>query len=121
MPCSYRFNRRGSCWLALPSEPVAHGLAHHKFQVPALQPWQFFSEHRYALPVTARHARDIGAPEESMRPIGIEDAMQPIVYIAERIRRVGIAWSAGRLYRDVRTLRQRAQRIKVDERRGALR
>src|SRR6476661_5057014 len=49
------------------------------------QPSQFLGEQGDALTIAARHARDVGAPEEPLGPVCIEDPMQPVVDIAKRI------------------------------------
>src|SRR5882724_3921049 len=56
-----------------PAEPIADGIAHHQLLVASLEPRQLFGEHRHALPVRARHAGDIGAPEAAPRAEGVED------------------------------------------------
>src|SRR5687767_2965601 len=67
----------------VPADPRAKTAAHHVFQVGAPQPRQFFGEERDALPVAARHPRDVGAPEHPLRPERIEDAVQSVTDIAE--------------------------------------
>src|SRR5215472_10362797 len=52
---------------APPAEPVGDRLPHHQILVATLEPWQLFGEHRHALPVRARHAGDVGAPEAALR------------------------------------------------------
>src|SRR5271168_4867801 len=52
---------------ALPTEPIADRLSHDELLVAALEPRQFLGEHRHALPIRARHAGDVGAPEAALR------------------------------------------------------
>src|SRR6202035_3111519 len=69
----------------LPADPVAERLAHHQFQVGALQPGQFLAEQCHALAPRTMHAGDVGAPEHASRAERVEDTMQWVVYGAERI------------------------------------
>src|SRR5512132_2637802 len=57
----------------LPTEPVDDGPTHHPLEVAALQPRQLLGEHRHALPIRARHAGDVGAPEGALGPERLED------------------------------------------------
>src|SRR5215813_6801407 len=86
----------------VPADPVADAAAHHQLRVAALEPRELFREQRHALPVRARHARDIRAPEHPRRAERVEDALELVVDVAERIGLRGIARRAGRLDRNVR-------------------
>src|SRR5438445_127065 len=91
--------RVSSLW-QLPPDPVADGPPHHQLLVAALQPRQLVREHRHALPVRARHAGDVGAPEHPRRPEGVVDAPQLVVEVAEGIGLARVARRAGGLDRD---------------------
>src|SRR5277367_87049 len=54
-----------------PPDPVRKPLPHHQLQVAPRQPRHLLGEHRHALTVAARHARDVRAPEKPLRPIGV--------------------------------------------------
>src|SRR5262249_12648008 len=84
-----------------PSEPVADRISHHQLQVTPLEPGQLFREHRHALPVRARHAGDIGAPEAALRAEGVNDLPDILVDVTMGIGLARIARRAGELYRDV--------------------
>src|SRR5437870_13906601 len=92
---------------ALPAEPVDDRAAHHAFEVPPLQPRQLLREHRHALPIRARHARDVRAPERAPGPEGLEDLAQITVDVLVRIGLARIAWRARHLDPDVGILRER--------------
>src|SRR5947208_5751112 len=81
----------------VPSDPLAEAAAHHVLQIPAPKPSQFLGEERDALPVAAGHAGDVGAPEETFRSERIENTMQSVVDIWERIGLRGIMRRTGRL------------------------
>src|SRR5262252_239201 len=68
----------------LPTKPRAYRFAHHEFHVASLEPGQFFREHRHTLPVRARHAGDISAPEAMLRPEGVEYLLEIGVNVAIR-------------------------------------
>src|SRR5919197_426589 len=74
--------RRRSSGGAFPAEPVADGVAHHQLLVAALQPGQFFREHRHALPVGAGHAGNVGAPEAALRTKSVKDPADVLVDVA---------------------------------------
>src|SRR2546428_10212972 len=76
-----------------PAEPIADGISHHQLLVASLEPRQLFGEHRHALPVRARHAGDIGAPERALRPERLEDLTQIAVDVPERVGLTRIARS----------------------------
>src|SRR5690348_16327136 len=69
----------------VPAEPVADRAAHDQLLIAALQPRQLLGEHRHALTVRAPHARDVGPPEHSRRAERIEDSLELVVDVAERI------------------------------------
>src|SRR5215471_740538 len=66
-------DRRMSLRRPLPPEPVDDGPAHHPLEIAAREPRQLLGEHRDALPVRDRHARDVGSPEASVRREGLND------------------------------------------------
>src|SRR5439155_26407986 len=72
----------------VPAPPGAHGLAHDEMLVTLWQPGQLLGEHRHALPPGARHLRDVGSPEQTRGPEGVE------------------AWCTGRLDGDIGMLGQ---------------
>ncbi len=104
----------------IPADPLAQAAAHHVLKVLALQPRQLFGEEGDALAPGARHAGDVGAPEEALRAERIEDAVQAVLDVAVRIALRGIVRRAGRLQRDVRQFRQRHQFVEMDEGLGVL-
>src|SRR5271167_4849868 len=77
-------------------------LPHDQFLIAALEPRQLFGEHRYALPVGARHAGDVGAPEAALRAERIEHLPDVFVDVAKGVGLARIAWRAGELERDIR-------------------
>src|SRR6476620_5393067 len=79
---------------SLPPKPLAHRFSHYQFHVASLEPGQLFREHGHALPVRARHAGDIGAPEATPRAEGVEYLMKIGVNVAIRVGLVRIAWRA---------------------------
>src|SRR5262249_46620769 len=85
----------------VPADPLANAPAHHEFRIAALQPRQLFGEQRDALTVSAWHAGDVSAPEHPRRAEGVEDALELVVDVAERIGLRRIAGRAGGLDRDV--------------------
>src|SRR5205814_1056735 len=85
----------------LPAEPGADRLPHHQLLVAPLEPGQLFCEHRHALPVRARHAGDIGAPEAALRAERVKDLPEILVDIAVRIGLARIARRARELHCDI--------------------
>src|SRR4029077_18516606 len=81
----------------VPADPFADAPTHHVLEVLALQPRQFLGEEGDALPPGARHAGDIGAPEEALRPERVENSMQAVLDVAEGIALRRIMRRAGRL------------------------
>src|SRR5207302_7409547 len=92
-----------------PAEPVAQRLAHYEVKVAPLQPRQFLSEQRHALPPGAVHAGDVGAPEHPLGAERVKTAVQMRVQAADRVSVLGIARLAGRLDRYVRVFGYRQQ------------
>ena len=70
---------RGDSEPEVPADPLREAAAHDLLEVFALEPGQLLGEERHALAIGAGHAGDVGAPEEPVRPEGIEQAMQRIV------------------------------------------
>src|SRR5580693_4841148 len=101
--------------LILPADELTEAAAHHVLKLFPLQPRQFLSKEGHALPVAARHAGNVGAPKETLWPERVEDAVQPVLNISERIILRRIVRRPGRLHRDVRQLRQRHQFVEMDE------
>jgi len=66
----------------LPAEPVADGVPHHQLLVPALEPRQLLGEHRHTLPIGARHAGDVSAPEAALRAERVDDLADVFVDVA---------------------------------------
>src|SRR3970040_1354485 len=67
--------------LDFPPKPLAHPPPHDPLQVLALQPRQFLGEERDALLVGARQAREIGAPERTLRAervVGLADVRMKV-------------------------------------------
>src|SRR5262249_51409288 len=85
----------------LPAEPVADGIPHDQLLVASLEPGQLFREHRHALPVRARHAGDIGAPEAALRAERVKDLPNILVNVAVGIGLARIARRTGELHRDI--------------------
>src|SRR6185437_2836794 len=106
--------------LGVPADPVAETAAHHVFEIAALQPGQFLGEEGYALTIAAGHAGDVGAPEHTLRTKGVENTMQAVLDIAERIALRRIMRRAGRLDRDIGQFCQRQQLIQTYEGLGVL-
>src|SRR4051812_3157272 len=69
--------RRG----ALPTKPVDNGLAHHELEISPFQPGHLFGEHRHALTVRDRHARDVGSPETALGSESLDDLAQIAVNV----------------------------------------
>src|SRR5438874_12574338 len=67
----------------LPVEPIAHGAAHHQFEVLAFEPGQFLGEEGHALQPRARHAGDVGPPEKTLRPEGVVKLPDVFVDVAK--------------------------------------
>src|SRR5205814_1413613 len=84
-----------------PAEPVADRATHHQFEVAALQPWHLFGEHRDALLPRAGHAGDIGAPEATLRPEGLDDLLRVFVDVPVGVRLARIAGRSGAFDRDI--------------------
>src|SRR5258707_8556723 len=97
----YQDKDTASIELVIPADPLAETAAHHLLEVTAFQPRQLFGEHGNALAIGARHAGDVGAPEETVGPVGVENAAQPVMQVLERVRMGGIARCAGCLDGDV--------------------
>src|SRR6187455_1820434 len=76
---------RTSVELVVPADPLREPATHHLLEVLAFQPRQLFGEHGHALPVAAGHAGDVGSPEQAIGTVGVEDPMQAIVQILERV------------------------------------
>src|SRR5262249_34120863 len=85
----------------LPAEPVGDGIPHDQLLVASLEPGQLFREHRHALPVRARHAGDIGAPEAALRAERVKDLPDILVNVAVGIGLARIARRTGELHRDI--------------------
>jgi len=79
------------------------------------EPGQLLGEERDALAVAAEHAGDVGAPEHALGPERVEDSMQPVLDVAERIILRRIMRRAGGLDRDIGQLRQRHQFVEMDK------
>src|SRR5882762_3908602 len=86
---------------SFPAEPVADRLAHHELLVVALEPGEFFGEHRHALPIGARHARDVGAPEAALRAERVDDLADVVVDVAVGVGLARIARSTRELDRHI--------------------
>src|SRR5215469_2498604 len=99
----------------VPADPRTKSAAHHVIAVGTRKPRQFLGKKCDALPVAALHASEVGAPEEALRAECIEDAMQPVLDVAEWIGLCRIMRRAGRLHRDIRQFRERHQLIEMDE------
>src|SRR5579864_7886247 len=69
----------------IPAEPFGDAAAHDVLELLALQPRQLLSEEGDALAIAARHARDVGAPEEAFWSECVVDAMQAVLDVLERI------------------------------------
>src|SRR5438445_9463649 len=104
---------------ALPAEPVDDRAAHHAFELPPLQPRQLLGEHRHALPIRARHARDVRAPERALGTERFEDLAQIAVDVLVRVRLARVARSAGHIHSDVGALRERQPLLEAGEGRAA--
>src|SRR5262245_51905403 len=100
---------------AFPAEPVHDGTAHHALPVTAFQPRQLLGEHRHALPIRARHARDVRAPERAVGPERLEDLPQVAVDALVRIGLARVARRARHLDRDVGELRHRECFLEIGE------
>src|SRR5215471_2278334 len=85
----------------LPRKPRAHGFSHHEFQIASLEPGQFLREHGHALPIRARHAGDISAPEATPRTEGVEYLLEIGVNVAIRVGLARIAWRPGKFDCDI--------------------
>src|SRR5207249_3938685 len=70
-------------------------------EVAASKPRQLLGEHRHALPIRARHAGDVGAPERAVRPERLEDLAEMAVDVPVRVGLARIARRARHLDRDV--------------------
>src|SRR5579871_4268970 len=81
--------------LVVPADPGAEAASHHVLEVASLQPGQLLGEEGHALPITAWHPRDVGAPEEALRSIRIEDAVQSVLDVLEWITLRRICRRAG--------------------------
>src|SRR5215472_1994342 len=86
---------------ALPAEPVDDRLPHDEILVAALEPRQFLGEHCHALPVRARHAGNVGAPETTLRPERVIDLADVFVDVAVGVGRARVAWRPRELDRDI--------------------
>src|SRR5213596_2974753 len=91
--CSSMLTSRSRSGGAFPAEPIDDRPTHQPLEIAALQPRQFFGEHRHALPVRARHAGDVGAPERALRPERLEDLTQIAVDVPEWVGLARIARS----------------------------
>src|SRR5215470_7005338 len=87
--------------LVVPADPRAEAAAHDLLEVPALQPRQLLGEEGDALAIGAGHAGDVGAPEQAVWPIGVEDAVQPVLDVLERIGLGRVVRRAGHLDGDI--------------------
>src|SRR5215813_12960928 len=102
--------------LVVPADPFAQAAAHDVLELATLQPWQFLGEKGDALTPAAWHAGDVGAPEEALRPERVEDAVQAVLDVPERIGLRRVMRRAGRLQRHVGELGKRTELVEVDER-----
>src|SRR2546426_9045964 len=91
----------------LPVEPVAERAPHDQLFVLRREPRQLLGEHRDALLPRARHPRDVGPPEHSLRAKGVVELPDVSVDVAKRIRLARVARRAGRLQRYVAMRRGR--------------
>ena len=64
----------------------------------ALEPRQFLGEHRHALPIRARHAGDVGAPEAALRAKRVDDLADVFVDVAIKVGFARIARPPVRRY-----------------------
>src|SRR5215470_7411567 len=87
--------------LVVPADPFAQAAAHDVLELATLQPRQFLGEESDTLTPAARHASDVGAPEEALRPKRVKDAVQAVLDIPERIGLRRVVRRAGRLQRHV--------------------
>src|SRR6516165_4270524 len=87
---------------ALPAEPIADRLSHNELLVAALEPRQFLGEHRQALPIGARHAGDVGAPEAALGAERVKDLADVFVDVAIGVGLARVTRGAGELDRDIR-------------------
>src|SRR5438552_18835665 len=70
---------------ALPAELVDDGATHHPLEVAAPEPRQLLGGHREALPIRARPAGDVGAPERALEPGRFEYLAQITVDVLLRL------------------------------------
>src|SRR5580698_4065044 len=87
--------------LEVPANPLRDAAAHHLLEVLALQPRQLFGEVRDALTVRTGHTGDVGAPEEAVGAVSVEDTLQRIADVAKGIGLSRIGRRGGRLDRNV--------------------
>src|SRR6516165_11165694 len=112
---SSRVGKAPSVEPVIPADPLAEAAAHDVLEVPAPKPWQFLGEEGHALAVAALHPRDVGPPEEALGSERIEDAVQPVLDVAERIALRRIMRRAGRFHGDIGQSRQRHELVEMDE------
>src|ERR1700726_2679763 len=84
-----------------PAYPITNRPTHHEFQIVTFEPRQLFAKKGDAFPPAGRQARDVGPPEYSPRPEGLEHMLQHRVGAGEWVRVRRHAGHAGRLDRDV--------------------
>src|SRR5206468_1738334 len=99
----------------IPAKPLAEATAHHLLEVRALEPWQLLGKKSHALAIAAGHAGDVGTPEEAVGPVSIEDPMQPVMQVLERIGLRRVARSSRGFERDIGELGERAKLVELAE------
>src|SRR5882757_9258242 len=87
--------------LLRPAYPITHRPTHYEFQIVTFEPGQLFAKKGDAFPPAGCQARDVGSPEYSARPEGLEYTMQNRVRAGEWVRVGRHAGHAGRFDRDV--------------------
>src|SRR5204862_7789232 len=92
-----------------PVQPFAMAAAHDPSFVVLAEPGEFFSKQSDHLPIWLTHPRNIGSPEYSLRPEGVEHLAQIAVQDRERVRLAGIVRDRARLHGNVRALGQGEQ------------
>src|SRR5207245_8573993 len=94
---------------------------HHPLEVGALEPGQLFREQVDALPIRARHPREIRAPERPPRAERVDEPTDVRMEVAERVVLGRQGRHARRLDGDIRKLCERADLRQVVERIAILR
>src|SRR2546422_2659201 len=92
-----------------PVQPFAKAAAHDPSFIVLAKPGEFLGKKSDHLPISVTDPRNIGSPENSLRPEGVEHLAQIAVQDGERIRLAGIVRDRARLHSDVRALGQGEQ------------